>query len=163
MGGESLMQRIPPDARSERRAALLADLARSINASLDLDDLVAIVAEGARELCASDLAAVALRDETGTMVFRHRAGWRRHERAGVVVPGRGAGGIVLETGRPLRSDDVPHDPRFDGDDASLAAVAAEGIMTLLVVPIRIEGRIEGLLGVDNRTARPFDDADEEIL
>ena len=146
-------------------AALLGELARSITASLDLDTILQTVAEGARELCRSDLSAIALLDpETGTMAFRYRAGDRfQDDERRVVLPGRGAGGLVLESGKAVRSDDAPHDPRFADDAGYLAAVARERIVTLLVVPIVIGTRIEGLLYVDNRTARPFTDRDEATL
>jgi signal transduction histidine kinase len=51
-------------------AALLGELARSINASLDLYAILQTVAEGARELCRSDLSAIALHDPvTGARPF----------------------------------------------------------------------------------------------
>jgi signal transduction histidine kinase/ActR/RegA family two-component response regulator len=148
-----------------RRAALLGELARSINASLDLGTILQTVTEGARELCRSDLSAIALREPgTDTMVFRHRAGERvTGEQRRVVLPGRGAGGLALDTGRPVRSDDLPGDRRFADDADYRAAVARERIVTLLVVPIALGERIEGLLYVDNRSARPFTDRDEAIL
>ena len=148
-----------------RRAALLGELARSINGSLDLDTILQTVAEGARELCRSDLSAIALREgESGVIVFRYRAGERFDDgERRVVLPGRGAGGLVLETGRPVRSDDAARDPRFADDAGYLAAVTREGIVTLLVVPIALGSRVEGLLYVDNRTPRPFTDRDEAIL
>ncbi|RPH81809.1 MAG: GAF domain-containing sensor histidine kinase [Candidatus Rokuibacteriota bacterium] len=154
-----------PRQRARPVATLLGELARSINASLDLDTILQTVAEGARELCRSDLSAIALLDpETGTMVFRHRAGDRFQDgERRVVLPGRGAGGLVLESGKAVRSDDAPHDPRFADDAGYLAAVAGERIVTLMVVPIQIGTRIEGLLYVDNRTARPFSDRDEATL
>src|SRR5688572_22565705 len=157
------MHVVPPHERAERRATLLGELARSINSSLDLGDILQVVAEGARELCASDLSAIALRDEAGAMVFRHRAGRRLHENPGVVISGRGAGGLALETGRPVRSDDLPGDPRFSGDAGYQAAVAGEAIVTVMVVPITIDKRIEGLLYVDNRRPQAFDDRDEAVL
>jgi signal transduction histidine kinase/ActR/RegA family two-component response regulator len=98
------------------------------------------------------------------MVFRHRAGDRPEDgERRVVIPGRGAGGLVLETGRPVRSDDAARDPRFTGDPGYMAAVRGERIVSLLVVPIALGARIEGLLYVDNRSARPFTDRDEAIL
>jgi signal transduction histidine kinase/CheY-like chemotaxis protein len=155
----------PPHERAERQATVLGELARSINASLDLGDILQVVAEGARDLCASDLSAIALRDDSGAMVFRHRAGRWRHPRPDLVVaPGRGAaGGLVLATGRLVRSDDVAHDPRVARDDEYLTTINAEGIVTAMVAPITIEDRIEGLLYVNNRTARGFDDHDEVVL
>jgi signal transduction histidine kinase len=146
-------------------AALLGELARSITGALDLDTILQTVAEGARELCRSDLSAIALREaETGVMVFRYRAGERLEDgERRVVVPGRGAGGLALETGKAVRSDNALRDPRFTDDAGYLSAVAREQIVTLMVVPIVIGPQIEGLLYVDNRTARPFTDRDEAIL
>jgi signal transduction histidine kinase/ActR/RegA family two-component response regulator len=148
-----------------RGVALLGKLARSITASLELDSILQTVAEGARELCRSDLSAIALREaDTGTVVFRYRAGDRLDDgERRVVVPGRGAGGLALATGQPVRSDDAAHDPRFAADARYLAAVDREQVVTLLVVPIALGQRIEGLLYVDNRSARPFTDHDESIL
>jgi GAF domain-containing protein len=98
-------------------AALLGELARSITGALDLDTILQTVAEGARELCRSDLSAIALREaETGVMVFRYRAGERLEDgERRVVVPGRGAGGLALETGKAVRSDNALRDPRFTDD------------------------------------------------
>jgi signal transduction histidine kinase len=154
-----------PRRRARSVAILLGELAGSISASLDLDTILQTVAEGARELCRSDLSAIALREpETGAMVFRYRSGERLEDgERRVVLPGRGAGGLVLESGKAVRSDDAPHDPRFAGDAGYLAAVEAERIVTLLVVPIVIGTRVEGLLYVDNRVARPFTDRDEATL
>jgi signal transduction histidine kinase len=146
-------------------ATLLGELAHSITASLDLDTILQTVAEGARELCRSDLSAIALLDpETSTMVFRYRAGDRFPDaERRVVLPGRGAGGLVLASGKPVRSDDALRDPRFVDDAGYLAAVTRERIVTLMVVPVVIGPRIEGLLYVNNRTARPFSDRDEATL
>ena len=156
-----LSDRVP----AERRAALLAALTRSIAASLDLDTILQTVAEGARELCRSDLSAIALREpETGDMVFRFRAGVRFHhgERLTVQV-GHGAGGRVLDTGKPFRSDDLAEEPAFVDDAGYREIVKTEQIVTVMVVPITIGERIEGLLYVDNRAPRPFTDREETIL
>ncbi|HXE00285.1 MAG TPA: GAF domain-containing sensor histidine kinase [Candidatus Acidoferrum sp.] len=146
-------------------AALLGELARSINASLDLGTVLQTVAEGAREVCRSDLSAVALREpHTGTMVFRYRAGERVQDAdRRIVLPGRGAGGLVLDTGQAVRSDDARHDRRFVGDAGYLAAIEGDEIIALMVVPIVIGTQVEGLLYVDNRVARPFTDEDEATL
>jgi signal transduction histidine kinase/CheY-like chemotaxis protein len=152
-------------ARRQREADVLSQVVRSINASLDPGTVLQSVADGARELCGSDLSAIALREEgTGAVVFRHRAGTRyRAEERLVVQPGRGAGGLALASGRPVRSAALADDPRFAQDAEYMAAVAAERITAVMVVPIAIEGRVEGLLYVDNRAPRPFTDRDEAVL
>jgi signal transduction histidine kinase/integral membrane sensor domain MASE1/CheY-like chemotaxis protein len=140
---------------AEARFAVLGEIARSITSSLDLEAVLQRVVDGARELCRSDLAALLLREETtGIMTPRYRA-WRPgspNDDAGGVEAARRAAEQVLVTRRPLRIED---DRRGAGD-------GADAVVSLMVVPILIQGRVEGLLYVDHRTPRPFTDQDEEI-
>jgi PAS domain S-box-containing protein len=148
--------------RRRQEAELLARLAGHLNRSLDLDTVLQRVVVGAQDLCGSDLAAVALRgarDET--MTFRFGPGARQDWRSVPIVPGRGAGGMVLITGEPFRTDNFPEDPRLDHEHPEMTA--REGIVTLAAVPIRREDRIHGVLYVGNRSARPFPDHDIESL
>jgi signal transduction histidine kinase len=149
--------------RQHREAEVLADLARSINSAQDVSTVLQRVVDGARELCACDLTRVALREtESGEVVTRNRAGdYRRPDERVVVVPGRGWGGLVLESGRPFRSDNLAQDPRIDR--AYTPLIEAEGVVASLVVPIMVEGRVEGLLYVHRRTPRPFTDRSETVL
>src|SRR5919108_9137 len=60
--------------RREREATAMADLSRRMNEHLDLDGILRLVCETARELCGADSAAIAL-PETETrdvMALRHR-------------------------------------------------------------------------------------------
>ena len=149
--------------RQRREADVVADLAQTINAALDLDTTLQRVTEAARELCGSDLAQIGLREAgSETMVGRYWVGARGPDYQTVQIePGRGVGGQVLATGRPFRTAHYANDPRISKD--YLAMIEAEGIVTALAVPIRIEDRIEGLLLVDNRSACPFTDHDEAVL
>jgi len=132
--------------RSEREATAVADLSRRMNERLDLDAILRLVCETARDVCGADSAAIALPDADApdVMVLRYRVPWEdpppdvtRIER------GRGFGGLVMSTGRPLRSS----------DHLGLAVLA---------VPILDEG-VAGLLYVANRARWPFGDADEALL
>jgi PAS domain S-box-containing protein len=61
--------------RRRREAEVLGDLVRGLNASLDLDTVLQRVTEGARELCGSDRAAIALQEPgSDTMVSRFWTG-----------------------------------------------------------------------------------------
>ncbi|MEX2221445.1 MAG: GAF domain-containing protein [Candidatus Rokuibacteriota bacterium] len=149
--------------RQRREAEVLAELARSISAAQDVSTVLQRVVDGAKELCGCDLTSVALRDaESGAVVMLNRAGDYRSVPGRLVIePGRGAGGLVLESGRPFRSDSMAQDPRITRDFA--ARIAIEGLVTTLVVPIMVEGRVEGLLYVHRRTPRPFTDRTETVL
>jgi signal transduction histidine kinase/ActR/RegA family two-component response regulator len=157
--------RLYEDARRQTlEAEVVADLARRINASLDLDTTLERLLEGARELCDGDLAKIALRDpRTGTVVLRHRVGtrWTGYHDGMTVGAGKGSGGQVLITGRPFRTENYAEDPRVSQDD--LPGAAEEGILAQLVVPIPGDGTLVGLLYVERRTSRPFTDRDEAIL
>jgi two-component system, cell cycle sensor histidine kinase and response regulator CckA len=146
--------------RRRREAEIFAELARTINESLNLETVLVRVGEWARELCRSDAAIIALRDpETGHMMYRHRFG---SDGAMVSVSaGKGAGGQVLLTGRPFRTANYRNDPRISGDFAREARAA--GTVAVLVVPIHIASRIEGLLYVVNQSRRFFSARDETIL
>jgi len=156
--------RLHEEAESRRRAAeVIAGLARSINASLDLDLVLQRIAEGARDLCRSDVARIALREPgSDRLVFRALVG-ARYDRYDTfrLDAGLGASGQVLATGMPFRTDDYAADARIARTGADL--MREEDIVTELAVPIRIGGRVEGVLNVNNRTRRPFSDRDEAIL
>lgn len=149
--------------RQRREAEVIAELARAINASLDLGTILTRVTEAARELLCTDLAAIALRDPaTATMIVRHQAGSRLSPDEPIrVEPGRGVGGHVLISGDPFRSADVLSDPRLSLRRPEY--FRAEGIVAMLVVPMRIDGRIEGLLYASHRSRRLFTDHDEAML
>jgi PAS domain S-box-containing protein len=146
-----------------REAEVFARLVRQVSASLDLTDVLQQVAEAARELCGADLARIALRDEgTDRMRFHQWAGPIHEEyRLLFIERGKGVGGLVLDTGRPARTDSYADDPRITKD--YVAAARANGIVAVMCVPIRVEDRIDGLLFVDNHHPAPFTDRDEAIL
>ena len=149
--------------RQRREAEVLAELARSISTAQDVSTVLQRVVDGAKELCRCDLTSVALRETaSGSIVMRNRAGeYRGAQERFVVEPGRGAGGLVLESGRPFRSDSMAEDPRVTRADAHV--IQSEGLVATLVVPIMVEGRVEGLLYVHRRTPKAFNDRTETVL
>jgi signal transduction histidine kinase len=149
--------------RRRREAEVVARIARTVSGSLDLGTILQKVVDGARELCGSDLARIALRDPgSGAMMFRYWVNARYPDYDRVrVQSGQGVGGQVMLSGRTFRTDDWRHDPRVSKE--TLPVVEAEGIVAMLVVPIRIGEQVEGLLYVDNRASRPFTDRDEAVL
>ncbi|HSF32332.1 MAG TPA: GAF domain-containing protein [Candidatus Tectomicrobia bacterium] len=150
-------------ARRQREAEVVAELAKVINASLDLDTVIQRVVEGAKELCRSDQARITLRDpESGVMRFRYWLGVKYQDYGNASIePGKGLGGQVLISGRPARSDNYAEDPHFSKD--YMAWARANGTIASMVVPILIGDRVEGLLIVANHSPRPFTDADETVL
>jgi PAS domain S-box-containing protein len=144
--------------RAERRLAFLGAIARSITSSLDLDVVLPRIAEGARDLCRSETAAIFLRDDTQAMRPRYLAGTGLPAGEEFQVdPGRGIGGRAMATGLPVRAEG-PLEPSVGTTSAAAPAAA----IAVMVVPIAIGGRVEGLLYVGNRAGRPLTDEDETV-
>jgi PAS domain S-box-containing protein len=151
--------------RRRREADIVAELARDITASLDLDTVFQRVANGAKELCRSELAWLALRDPgSESIVFRYRSQTNpQHYTTVQIIPGRGLGGQVLATGLPCRTDHYAEDPRLTPEAAYAMVVREHQVTSAMAVPIKLDNRVEGLIYVANRAAQPFTDQDEEIL
>ena len=113
--------------RRRREAGIVAELARDINASLDLDTVLQRVANGAKELCRSDLAWLALRDYgSKAIVFRYRPQANPQCSATVeIVPGKGLGGQVLVTGLSCRTAHYTEDPQLTTEEEYIKVVREE--------------------------------------
>jgi signal transduction histidine kinase len=148
-------------ARRQREAEILAQVARSINASLDLDTVLRLIGEAAKDLSASDLAGIAIREPgSETMRYRYRtAGAPQAWDFVPLTPGKGLE-EVLAGGRPVRIATSAGDSRTT---APFAAVRDDGILAAMAVPIRINNRMEGLIFVASRSPRAFTDDDEALL
>jgi signal transduction histidine kinase/DNA-binding response OmpR family regulator len=149
--------------RRRREAEVLAELAQTINASPDLETILKRVAERARELCDADLARVALQEPgSDAMVFRYWAGGRVPDWQTLrIEPGKGLGGKVLLSGQAFRTGHYARDERISKD--YLAIAQAEGIVADMAAPIRLRGRVEGLLFADRRSGRAFTEHEEAVL
>jgi hypothetical protein len=148
--------------RQRRESEVVAALAAEINRSLDLDHVLQQVAEAATALCGGDVTHIAL-SEPGSEALRLRlaVGSRlQTDRELRLGPGEGLGGLVLSTGRPLRTADARHDPRVDPDHR--LAIDVEDVRSEMIVPIPGEDSIEGLIYVSRRRVAPFSEHDETI-
>ncbi|MBI2206611.1 MAG: GAF domain-containing protein [Candidatus Rokubacteria bacterium] len=143
--------------RDRHVAEILADLARSINHSLELDTVLERIADAARELCATGVVCITLTDGGGVMRRRCASGaWFPHD--GVATECR-MWADVIERRRPIRTEQAPHDPR----GCPIVSGAAGRIGAQMVVPIVIRDVVKGLLCLSHRDARLFTDRDETIV
>jgi PAS domain S-box-containing protein len=149
--------------RQRRETEFSAEIARAISASLDLDIVLQRITDGAKDLAGSDTAMIALREgDAEAVTGRYRVGsLDPSERMLTVEPGKGIGGQALLTGRAVRTDDYAQDARFGKE--YVRVVRREGVVAAMVVPIKLEARVVGILYVANRAPRPFTDRDEAVL
>ena len=158
------------DERALREAEVFSEIAGWLNASLDLPTVLGTITEAARELTDAEIAIVAVAERGGAadgdpplrMTFRQASGLRDEALpAAIIEHGRGAGGIVLDTGRPFRTEDYLNDARIADKRVDLATT--ENVRALMAAPVLRGARIEGLIVVCRRTPRPFSDRDETTL
>jgi PAS domain S-box-containing protein len=151
------------EERRRREAEILAELARTIGATLDLETVLRRVAEAAQELCRSDGATIALRlsDSDAVQPRYWTAAWYRDLNRVRIEPGKGLGGIVLVERRPMRTTDYLRDARISPDYHR--QISDLGIRAKMAVPVLIDDRVEALLYVDNHSPRAFTDQDETVL
>jgi PAS domain S-box-containing protein len=141
-----------------RRADVLEALtssAEDLAGSLQTETVLKAIAEHVRALTRSDFSFLAVRDHTtGDYVITMTSGTETSLVAGYVAArGAGLGRTTVETGELAWSADYPNDPRRDPGFLEIAA--AERLVSVAVAPIRIEGRLEGLLYAATRRSRTY--------
>ncbi|HST80651.1 MAG TPA: helix-turn-helix domain-containing protein [Kineosporiaceae bacterium] len=152
--------------RRERELSSLYATARSLTILRGLDEVLASVVKHAHDLIGTDIAYLAVLEENGTYL-------RVRATAGTLTPGFGEkvhgaahigiAGRVATTRAPywasdyLASTDIVHDPGVD------RAIEAEGIVSMLGVPLVAGGLFLGTLIAANRQERPFVRDDVALL
>jgi sigma-B regulation protein RsbU (phosphoserine phosphatase) len=134
----------------------LYSIGRVLASSMDLDTRLDRVVEHAMKLLGADRGSIMLLDEdTGELVVKASRGLDTSRKFRVPL-GEGIAGWVADHGEPLVLQDVISDQRFTGTDSS--------VMSALAVPLRVEGKVIGVLNVSNAVRpRRFDDQDLEHL
>ncbi len=152
--------------RTERQAQqlmVLNRIGRIITSSIDPQQVPGIILRQVTELLNVEESSLLLTDEnTGEMVFAYTTGQVGQRILGQRLP-RGVGivGYVVTTGKSVISNDVQSDKRFY---RSMDLSTGYTTRTLLAVPLRSVGGVEGVIEVINRRdQRPFTIEDQHLL
>ena len=137
--------------------AILAEISEEINASLNLDEVLASAAAQIKRLIDYEIFAVVLPEEgTDQMYFRFAIGHRpevvKHWRIPIA---EGIIGSAAATGQSIRVGDVRNDPRYLN---ALDAVRSE-----LAVPLIVRGRVVGVLDIESSQPDYFTTDQQNIL
>lgn len=136
------------------RLEWLLSLATELNATPNLDDLLALITGAATELLDAELASLLLLDEdTNELVFRVS-----HDVADVRMPAtQGIAGWVVQHGEATIVEDPAHDERFY---RGIGEQAGTETRNLLAAPLLAKGGCVGVVEVMNKSGgRAFDDRD----
>ena len=141
-------------SRANELSALF-DTAGDLSSVRDLEMVLQAIARRARHLLGTDVAYLMLLDNVeGDAYMRVTAGTVTSGFAGIrLALGAGLGGLVAQTGSPHWTANYLEDKRYSHDID--AVVEDESLLAILGVPLKVAGRVIGVLFAADRTARSF--------
>jgi signal transduction histidine kinase len=149
--------------RSARQLALLNEVGRNLTALLDLPSLLDQILESAIEILNCEAGTLFLVDEeTGELIFEVVKGPVAGELVGRrLPPGTGHVGRSVDTGEPAIVNEVRTTSAWSDDEDQKTGFKTRD---LLLVPMRVKGRVVGVVEVINRRDQmPFTREDQDLL
>ncbi len=152
-------------AEAKRRAAVMtaiADSARSIGASLQLDEVLQTILEQTKEALEVEAVSLALIEPDGKdIVYRAATGKQSSKVIGVSTKvGQGIAGWVAKVGEGTVVQDAQADPRFT---SKLDEITGYQTHAVACAPILSKKKVIGVLEAINPTAGSFDSNDLPVL
>jgi two-component sensor histidine kinase/putative methionine-R-sulfoxide reductase with GAF domain len=152
-----------PVETTSRHLRLLTETIAAVNSSLDLQEVLELVASKVADALGTDACFVYLYDErTDELVLRATHGTRVEEltRTPRMRPGEGITGVAAAEQAPVMIAEQAHlDPRFK----QFPNLPEDEYESILAVPILARDALEGALNVRTREPRAFTDAEVELL
>ena len=146
-----------------RHLRLLTETIAAVNSTLDLEEVLGLVARKVAEALEADACFVYLYDErSDELALRATHGTRVEEmtRRPKMRPGEGITGAAAAERSPIMIPAQAHlDPRFKG----FANLPEDEYESILAVPILAREKLAGALNVRTRAPREFSDAEIELL
>lgn len=147
------------------QARALYEITQEICSRLDLEEVLSAIVRRARQMLRSDVAYLATNDER-LEVLRVRAfdNVRSELFKRMRVPhGIGVGGLVAARNEVVGSDDYLTDSSVRHIAEVDAAVAEEGLRSVIAAPVMYEGRLLGVLFAARRRSGRFSDHHRTLL
>src|SRR5579871_6639619 len=148
----------------ERHLRLLTDTIEAVNSSLDLEEVLGLVASKVANALHADACFVYLYDErSGELVLRATHGTRVEEmtQRPRMRPGEGITGSAAEARAPVM---IPSEANVDPRFKNFPNLPEDEYESILAVPILARGeRLEGALNVRTRERRSFGPDEIDLL
>jgi two-component sensor histidine kinase/putative methionine-R-sulfoxide reductase with GAF domain len=149
--------------QTERHLQLLTETIAAVNSTLDLEEVLGLVASKVADALGADACFVYLYDERADeLILRatHGASVDELERRPRMRPGEGLTGAAVAERAPVMIAEKAHlDPRFK----HFTSVHEEEYESILAVPILAREKIEGALNVRTRVPREYSRAEIDLL
>ncbi len=144
---ESLRQVISDSAMQMRNLEALVDIGNVINSSLDMETVLNEVMDTIIQLTGAERAFLMVRNERGEMDMMVARNWEREslepaewEISSTVVR------QVLQGGEAVLTTNASADPRFGSQES----IIAYNLRSILCVPLKVKGKLTGVVYADNR-------------
>jgi signal transduction protein with GAF and PtsI domain len=148
---------------SARHLSLLTDTIGVVNSTLDLEEVLSLVARSVAEALEADACFVYLYDDrSDELVLRatHGTGVEEMTRRPRLRPGEGITGSAAAAREPVMLPAQAHlDPRFK----AFPNLPEDEYESILAVPILAREKLEGALNVRTRVPREFSEAEIDLL
>ena len=146
--------------RFQERAELLdflLEVSAATSESLDLDRIMANVAEIVKEVMPYDLFAILLYSERQRgLSIRYSIGHREEIIRSLVLPlGEGITGAAAATRQPILVADVRNDPRY--------LTALDAVQSELAVPMLARGKLVGVIDLQSTRLNVYREQDRSLL
>jgi sigma-B regulation protein RsbU (phosphoserine phosphatase) len=137
--------------------ATLAEIGEEVNASLDLDEVLARTAALIKRHIDYEIFGVLMLEGDGSYLkHRFAIGYPRDLAENLRVPlGQGITGSAAANGHPVRVGDTSHDPRYIN--------AIDSVRSELAVPLMLQGKCIGVLDIQSRHVNYFTRDQQSIL
>jgi signal transduction histidine kinase/transcriptional regulator with GAF, ATPase, and Fis domain len=148
--------------RQAEQLATLNRLARTINSSLDLDDIIQRTMAGINEILDVEAGSLLLLDEQSDELYFKVTlrGENKSVTSFRLRRDQGIAGWVVEHQRPALVNDVEHDARFY---PNIDLETGFKTKSVLCTPLIVQGRPIGALEVINKRSGHFTEDDQELL
>jgi PAS domain S-box-containing protein len=129
------------------RLRALASTAAAVNSSLDLDTVLMQVMDTVIRLTGAERGFLMLKDDAGELQFRVARGMEREtlNKSDFQVS-RTILNSVAESGEAVVTTNAVADPRFSAQQS----VVGFNLRSIVSVPLKVKGRVTGVVYVDNR-------------
>src|ERR1700733_12212948 len=137
--------------------ATLAEIGEEVNASLDLDEVLARSAALIKRHIDYEIFGVLMFEGDGSYLkHRFSIGYPPDLAANFRIPlGQGISGTAAASGHPVRVGDTLHDPRY--------IHAVDGVRSELAVPLMLRGKCIGVLDIQSQQPEYFTREQQNIL
>jgi GAF domain-containing protein len=139
----------------------ILDATKTLGSTLELQPVLDHLASAAASLLEAPVCSIMLLDNSGNGLKTVSCCGlpARHELYADLHAGESIAGMVALQGAPMSSTDLPRDGRFKQRDIA----RAEGLRSMLSVPLTSKGKTIGVISAYSRSGRPFTSAQERLL